>query len=717
MMTKPSLRSHLSLYVAAALLLLAVLLHVRRLPLSNVLEWFERQNLDFCFRLRGSLPADSSLVLVTIDDASLQRAGAWPWPRHTLARLMQALLAAQPRLVVLDIILPARPEEVAGTAELAQVMRDSRVQGGAGVMLPYYFSRLSLQPLPAVEPPPPPVAASSLILFDAPPQEVAALPFLHADGLNHASLDLLSASLPGGHINLISTEEMGDAVVRWEAQIVRHGEFYLPALPLQIAAQAAQLTRGQIRLKAGEGIQLGERFIPTDRAGWSLINYYGPAGAFRQISAVALLEGRVPALEGKIVVVGVTAAGTQDFLASPFASHLPGVEKLATSTANILRQEMLQRPDYLTAVEILLMLGAGTLAFWLCRRWPRTMGVVLLLGLALLLWLVGFAAFAAGRMWLHSVGLMLAPLLAGSSAFLFGGKKSLTATVPLVRREAARTEVISDGSGLQRLGRFEITAEAGAGAMGKIYAAIDPTLGRKVAIKILHPTHGLSAAAQERLRERFLREARAAGALNHPNIVTIHQADEAAGHFFIVMEFLEGEPLDKVIEQQAPLPLPRLHRLAAQIASGLDYAHSRGVVHRDIKPSNLMILAGDTVKILDFGIAHLAQSTLTQEGAVLGTPCYMSPEQLRGEKIDGRADVFSLAAVVYEMATRQRPFAGENVAAISTQILAGRLTRPTALNRRLPPALDEVLLQALHPERERRYATAGEFALALQRLL
>ncbi|NUM67096.1 CHASE2 domain-containing protein [candidate division KSB1 bacterium] len=442
MMTKPSLRSHLPRMVAGALLFVTVLLHVRLLPLSNVLEWFERQNLDLCFRLRGSLPTDSSLVLVTIDDASLQRVGAWPWPRRTLAGLLQKLLAAQPRLVVLDIILPARPEEVAGTAELAQVIRDSRAQGGAGVILPYYFSRISLQPLPPVEPPPPPVAASAFILFDAPPQEVAALPLLHAAGLNHASLDLLSASLPGGHINLISTEEMGDPVVRWEAQIVRHGEFYLPALPLQIAAQATQLTRGQIRLKAGEGIQLGERFIHTDRAGWSLINYYGPAGAFRQISAVELLEGPVSALAGKIVVVGVTAAGTQDFLASPFASRLPGVEKLATSTANILRQEPLQRPDYLKAVEILLMLGAGTVAFGLCRRWPRALGVVLLLGLALLLWLVGFAAFAAGRMWLHGIGLMLAPVLAGGSALLFAEKKSLTATPPSARRAATATEVM-----------------------------------------------------------------------------------------------------------------------------------------------------------------------------------------------------------------------------------------------------------------------------------
>ncbi|MDZ7269814.1 MAG: serine/threonine-protein kinase [candidate division KSB1 bacterium] len=718
MMTKPSLRPSLSLIVPSVLLLLAALLHLRLLPLSNTLEWFERQNLDLCFRLRGPLPADSSVVLVTIDDASLMRVGAWPWPRHTLARLLQNILAAQPRLVVLDVILPARPEEAAGTAELARVMRDSRMQGGAGVILPYYFSRISRQPVPDSEPPPAPVAASALILFDAPPQEVARLPWLHAAGLNHASLDLLSASLPGGHINLISTEAGGGEVVRWEAQIVRYGGYYLPALPLQIAAQAEQLTRGQIRLQAGQGIQLGERFIPTDRAGCTLINYYGPAGRFRQISAVEFLQGRAPALAGKIVLVGVTAAGTQDFLASPFASRLPGVEKLATSTANILRQEMLQRPDYLVAVEILLMFAAGMLAFWGCRRWPQTPGAVLLAGLALLLWVLGFAAFAGGRLWLHSLGLALAPVLTGGSTLLLAEKKKGPAASPVVPSPStAVTEVITDRGGLRRLGRFEIIAEAGAGAMGKIYAAIDPTIGRKVAIKILHPMPGLSPAGRQRMRERFLREARAAGSLNHPNIVTIHQADEAAGHFFIVMEFLEGEPLDEMLEQQAPLPLPRLHRLTTQVASALDYAHSRGVVHRDIKPSNLMILAGDTVKILDFGIAHLAQSTLTQEGAVLGTPCYMSPEQLRGEKIDGRADVFSLAAVVYEMATRQRPFAGDNVAAISTQILAGRLTRPTTLNPRLPAAFDEILLQALHPDRERRYATAGAFAAALQRLL
>lgn len=739
MPTKTTLRAKLPLFVGSALLLMAALLHLRLFPLSGALEFLERKNLDLMFRLRGELPADSSMIIVSIDDASLQRAGAWPWPRRQLAELLQKLAAAQPKLIVLDVMLPARSDDLDGAAELAHVMRNSRAgelmsnragetasnqvgervsnheQNRVGIVLPYYFPELHARANAPTQPLPEPVAASALILFDAPLPVVVNEPYLNAYSINHASLDLLSASLPGGHINLIADETSGDNLVRWEAQVVRYGEFYLPSLPLQIAAQSRQLTRSEIHVRVGEGIQLGDIFIPMDARGFSLINYYGPAGSFSQISATDVLaEKRVNELEGKIVLVGVTAAGTQDFLATSFSARMPGVEKLATSTANILHQHTLSRPGYFTSLELLPALAVGVLALWLGVRLSKRTAGVLLAGLVLLIWFLGFSLFISGQMWMHSLGMMLMIVLAGGSA-LFLRKNDMTRrTAKMSKRTAVATELIYDERGPRRLGQFEIIEEIGAGAMGKVYAAIDPTLGRKVAVKILREMSGLSAAGQERLRERFLREARAAGALNHPNIVTIFQAEEAGRHFFIAMEFLEGKTLDEMIAAEGPLPLNRVQRFTAQIANGLDYAHARGVIHRDIKPSNLMILDGEAVKILDFGVAHLAQSTLTQEGAVLGTPCYMSPEQLRGEKIDGRSDLFSLATVVYEMATRQRPFAGENVASISTQIVSGKITPPSAANAKLPEAFDQILLKALHQDREQRFAAPGEFAAALQ---
>lgn len=712
---KTPLRTKVPFLVGGALLLIAAFLHLRLFPLSGALEFLERKNLDLMFRLRGELLADSSMIIVSIDDASLQRAGAWPWPRRQLADLLQKLAAARPKLIVLDVMLPARPDDLDGTAELAHVMRNGRDQNMAGAILPYYFSDLNRSANRKVEPLPEPVAASALILFDAPLPVMANEPVLNAQSLNHASLDLLSASLPGGHINLITDEKSGDNLVRWEAQLVRYGELYLPSLPLQIAAQSRQLTRSEIHVRAGEGIQLGGIFIPTDARGFSLLNYYGPAGAFSQISAAEVLAGNhVNKLAGKIVFVGVTAAGTQDFLATSFSARMPGVEKLATSTANILHRQALSRPSYLTSLELLLALATGALALWLSLRLHKRTAGILLAGLIFLIWLLGFSLFASGQMWLHSLGMILMIVLAGSSALLLREKDSARRPAKFSKRAAVATKLIYDERGPRRLGQFEIIEEIGAGAMGKVYAAMDPTLGRKVAVKILREMSGLSAAGQERLRERFLREARAAGALNHPNIVTIYQAEEAGRHFFIAMEFLEGKTLDEIIAAEAPLPLSRVQRFTAQIASGLDYAHARGVIHRDIKPSNLMILGGDAVKILDFGVAHLAQSTLTQEGAVLGTPSYMSPEQLRGEKIDGRSDLFSLAAVVYEMATRQRPFAGENVASISTQIVSGQFTRPSVINVKLTEAFDQVLIKALQQDREQRFATPGEFAAALR---
>lgn len=698
---------HLPKFLAGTLLLLFALLHAGILPFSSFLERIEYANLDLFFKLRGSLSPGERVVLVTIDDASFQRYGAWPWPRQRIAELVERLAGAQAELIVCDFILHDKPADSAGTAALVQALKNTRAASGRSrVVLPYYFAQFNQSARAAPTPLPASIAASALILFDA-PETMHELPLPTAGELLHSRPDLMSASLPGGHVNILSEGE----TVRWENLLVRYGEFYLPALPLQVAIHAQRLTRGEVTVKAGAGIQAGDLFVPLDAQGRSLINYYGAETVFQKFSAVEILAGNFAArLAGKIVFVGVTAAGTQDFLRTPVRARMPGVEKLATSTANILNREVLTRRRSMLMLELLAMALLGALAFWVGMRGPQPYASVALFGLALALWVTSFGFFASSDLWFKPMGLLIAIGLIGAIALSRRGHKPVqTAALSF---DATRLEEMP-----RRIGRYEIVGEIGEGAMGKIYEGRDPTLNRRVAIKTIRSLSGLSASSNERMRQRFLHEAQAAGALNHPNIVTIYQADEAGPYSYIAMEYLEGKTFEEVIAREAPLALERIVKLLVPVCEALAYAHTHGVVHRDVKPANIMLTRAGAVKLMDFGIAHIFSSSLTQEGALLGTPNYMSPEQIRGEKVDGRSDIFALGVVAYEMATRNRPFLGESMATISHGILAGATIPPSELNANLPAGFDRLVQKALQKDRAVRYATAHEFAVALAELV
>ena len=252
-----------------------------------------------------------------------------------------------------------------------------------------------------------------------------------------------------------------------------------------------------------------------------------------------------------------------------------------------------------------------------------------------------------------------------------------------------------------QIGRYEILEEIGRGAMGVVFKTRDPLIGRAVALKTI--TTGVAESAD--LLERFYREARAAGGLQHPNIVTIYEMGESGGTPFIAMEYLEGESLEKIIARKAALPLAMKVGYVAQTCRALEFAHRRGVVHRDIKPANIMVTADGMIKVVDFGIARLADTSKTQTGALLGTLAYMSPEQLRGERADARCDVWALGVVFYELIAYQRPFTGENHAALLLSILQKdpRPIRQVAPD--CPIAVERVVSRALLKDDKARYFT------------
>jgi len=263
------------------------------------------------------------------------------------------------------------------------------------------------------------------------------------------------------------------------------------------------------------------------------------------------------------------------------------------------------------------------------------------------------------------------------------------------------------------VGRYQLLAEVGKGGMGVVYRAFDPKIGREVALKTILTGVVPDSTNYAELRRRLEREARAAGALNHPGIVTVYDVGEWNDSFYIAMEFVPGTPLDRVIKGGKALSYDAVLSVIGQVASALDYAHTRKIVHRDIKPANLIYLDDGRIKITDFGIAYLSQDSITQEGGRVGSPSYMSPEQIEGGEIDGRTDFFSLGVVFYQLLTGRKPFRGKNVPAITHAICHAEPEPPSRYNKSLPRRVDIVVLKLLSKVPELRYASGQELAKEL----
>ncbi|MCC6867284.1 MAG: serine/threonine protein kinase [Burkholderiales bacterium] len=263
------------------------------------------------------------------------------------------------------------------------------------------------------------------------------------------------------------------------------------------------------------------------------------------------------------------------------------------------------------------------------------------------------------------------------------------------------------------LGRYEILDEIAQGAMGVVYKARDPLIDRIVAIKTI--TLGLSDAETEAYERRFFREAKSAGRLNHPNVVTIFDVGKSDDVAYIAMEFLDGQSLREILDSGVVLPTQRIAEIAAAVAEGLAFAHESGIVHRDVKPANIMVLASGAVKITDFGIALLPTGTRTLAGNAFGSPRYTSPEQVMGRTVDGRSDIFSLGATLYEMLTGASPFQGGDLNTILNQVLSEPTPPPSSRNPQIPWAFDHIVGKALAKDPADRYQTAGELAADLRR--
>ena len=269
-----------------------------------------------------------------------------------------------------------------------------------------------------------------------------------------------------------------------------------------------------------------------------------------------------------------------------------------------------------------------------------------------------------------------------------------------------------------KLGRYEVVRELGKGAMGVVYLAKDPLIGRLVALKTIRAAVHADDDETKEFQQRFIREAQAAGILNHPSIVTVHDIgqDDTSGVSFIAMEYVEGHNLKEVLNQGRTLSFEQIADIVAQVAEALDFAHAKGIVHRDVKPANIILVDGTRAKITDFGIAKIASgaANLTTTGQFLGTPNYMAPEQVKGAPVDGRTDIFALGICLYECLTRRKPFGGDSLTSISYKIVHEPFPPLHDINPQIPEAFEDLVANCLAKDPSKRYQRARDLALALR---
>ncbi len=278
--------------------------------------------------------------------------------------------------------------------------------------------------------------------------------------------------------------------------------------------------------------------------------------------------------------------------------------------------------------------------------------------------------------------------------------------------------LFSDDLGIKpTVGRYEVVSELGQGAMGIVYKAMDPKINRFLAIKTIRFSDEFEPEKIREVKERFMREAQIAGRLAHPSIVAVYDVGEDYDLTYMAMEYLEGDSLQKYCRKGFLLPLRKALFVVSEVALALDFAHRQGVIHRDVKPANIMVLKDGKVKVTDFGIAKAVSSSQTKSGIVLGTPNYMSPEQINGHEIDGRSDIFSLGVVFFELLTGVLPFHGKNLTNLFYQITQVKHPSPREINPKVPNPVEQIVDKALSKDPERRFQTCSDFARYLKAMI
>ncbi|MGH7889753.1 MAG: CHASE2 domain-containing serine/threonine-protein kinase, partial [Thermodesulfobacteriota bacterium] len=618
------------------------------------------------------------------------------------------------------------------------------------------------------DPVPPAVLKSTYFTYDS-FIKLKSKPPLLAKDISYPERSLAKASADLGFVNI---EVDRDQKTRKEPLIINYGDNYYPALVIQVAKRFLQVASSDVKIDPGNAIQLKNVDIPIDNKGRMLINYNGLAGLFPTYSAVDILKQKIDPTQfkNKVVLIGLSASGLAPQVNTPFAFGLPGVEKTAQVVENIIHKNFLNAANSFSLGLLLIILIGGFSAFMLPR--VSLMYRFIILGVFMFVLInLNFILFSAFKVISKTFFPFLELLffLAASPAiktkeeqkraekrrayrefeeyeeeeydvpsymkedrFVEPDSKSATKTItvkvedsyetmdiPTLEEEKKKSKTPTPTLAgavptFTEFGRYKVVETIGKGAMGMVYKGMDPAIDRPVALKTIRLDFVVDPSEVEELKERLVREAKAAGKLSHPNIVTIYDVGQQGEFQYIAMEYLKGHTLEKLIKKGMEWNYKILANIIIQICDALDYAHSKGIVHRDIKPANIMVLDDFKIKVMDFGIARFDATNMTQTGVAMGTPNYISPEQLQGKPASARSDIFSVGVVLYELLSGEKPFKGETITALIYNILNTHPPGPSTVNPKIPPFFDRVLERATAKNSDERYQTAREMSFALR---
>ena len=743
-------------------LLISVLIISLYLDRHKGFEKLEHSIQDTMAKIRGPRPASSDIVLIGIDDASVKLWGKWPWKRDNIARFLNDVRAQDPKTIVLDLTFGPDPsQQGSSTDSLAKAM--TRAQN---VVIGYHYSQNDI-PRGAMQFPGG-LARNEYVKFD----NIANLsehPPLVASRLYPPESTLADCAATMGFIN-ITIEN--DRKIRLQPLIIGYrGEFF-PSIQMAAAANYLNVNPGQINVKIGDALVVGQKTVLTDSRGCININFNGPRGTFKYYSAAEIIRKTVRRgdLTRKLVLIGYVGAGTTEIYSTPVSSQLSGLELDANIIENILHGSYLHGSTGRYNINLIILFLIG---LFYAALLPRVSFIIRILILS-----VTFAAvFATNYLLFSSFNLVMSTFYPALEIFFFLAaapilrpfgepekkKKdeedevdyesllSSSQSIPVdnwpVQNSASRyNETISNGRSASgdtilksqsatsyrektmvatadapstnHFGRYKVIKPIGKGAMGTVYKGLDPAIDRLVALKTIRLDNIAEQDEMEELRQRLIREAKAAGKLSHPNVVTIYYVGEEGSLQYIAMEYLEGSTLESLLKRGLDWDYRMLSKVMIQACEALDYAHENGIVHRDIKPANIMILEGNKVKVMDFGIARLDKSaSMTHEGTTLGTPNYISPEQLKGQPVDRRSDIFSLGVVFYEVLTGEKPFKGDTISALIYSILHTEPPRPSEINLDIPRIFDKIVAKAMVKDPDVRFQRAKEIADILRKLI
>ncbi|MDX8395901.1 MAG: serine/threonine-protein kinase [Mariprofundaceae bacterium] len=771
----------------------------------------------------STTPPDNRIVIIDIDDASIERIGRWPWPRSVHADILKYLSEADVRLIGVDIFFSEKqqaPKTIQINLQLAELLKQQgkheeakkvlaeaeamdedallvkATRKSGNIIMPMFFDPGTPLGNPDGDLPDyiRRMNIGNVNFSDPNADPINALKF------HYPFPDLSEAASGLGYLNIAKDH---DGVLRTEPLVVEYfGEFY-PSMSLVIAAKNLNLSPSDIRINGGVGIELGALDIGTDSQMRLYPSFYSDANGqtFKRYSFNDVLTGRIPAsaFKDKIVLIGVTGTGLGETYVTPIDTHMSGVEYHAHVIQSILSAEFFTHPAWASMAEFSLLILIGLYLSLLLPRLGAVAGASISLLLLISLLITNFLLLTTAAIWLQTITasclLLFGHILLTSKrhfaseeqreqisadsaetnkmlglsfqsqgmldmafdkfrkcppnedvmqcmynlALDFERKRQYNKAMSVFEHMAESTPNFKDiqarignlknagetmifggttgnamstllitGGTKPILGRYEIIKELGKGAMGTVYLGKDPKINREVAIKTMALSQEFEGDELQEVKERFFREAETAGRLNHPNIVTMFDAGEEHDLAYIAMEFLDGSDLAPYTKKNKLFPPAATLKICGKVAEALHYASAQNVVHRDIKPANIMLLKNKSVVVTDFGIARITASSKTKTGVVLGTPSYMSPEQLSGKHVDGRSDIFSLGVMLYEMLTGVRPFKGDSMATLMFQI--ANEPHPDIREHRddLPESVAKLIDRMLTKDQEVRIANGAE---------